>query len=63
MVLMTNNCITNDSKCNGPITAKGLCRRCYKREYRIKNYDKLIEQEKACWHRNRTKNLVSVHRT
>lgn len=55
-----NECITALATCKGPITAKGLCRKCYKRQYRIANYAKLIAQERAAWYRNRDKNLISM---
>lgn len=40
-------CINNYATCKGPITAKQLCRSCYKREYRAANLDRVKTREKA----------------
>lgn len=53
-------CINASSKCLGPITALGMCRSCYKRQYRVKNFIRLREQEMTAWRKDRPRKLAQL---
>lgn len=49
-------CLNDSPKCLGSAATRGLCRSCYKKEYRKANKEKLRVQEKL----RRTKNISNV---
>jgi hypothetical protein len=52
--MMKVKCTNNSYTCLGPVTALGLCRSCYKRQYREKNLNKIRDQQ------SKEKNIIKI---